>query len=214
MNTKEEQLYDYISANTTPLEDILDDLERKTHLLTTRPRMMSGKVQGATLRSLTRIIKPMRAVEIGTFTGYSALTIAAAMPDNSILYTIDINDETAYIAEEAFAASKYGERIEQRIGSALDVIPALGGVFDMVFMDGNKREYVEYYNMLMDGGYLASGSVILADNVLWDGKILDLEAKDSQTQTIIAFNKMVATDPRVEATILPLRDGLSIITVL
>ncbi len=214
MKLIDDLINDYIVDNSTPMDSLLKELERKTHLLTTRPRMMSGTVQGAILRTLTRIIKPKRVVEIGTFTGYSAISIASAMGAGTQLHTIDINDETAYIAEEFFAKSDYSDIISSHIGSALDIIPNLGGEFDMVFMDGNKREYLDYYRMLMDGGYLKSGAVILADNVLWDGKVVDEDANDKQTQSLVEFNKVVATDSRVEVSIIPLRDGLSMITVL
>ncbi len=214
MQFSDNDIDNYIVKHSSPLNDILDELERATYQQTTRPRMLSGKVQGAILRSITRVIKPKRVVEIGTFTGYSAISMAAAMEQGSELHTIDVDDETAFIAEEFFAMSGYNDIIKQHIGSALDIVPCLGGVFDMVFIDGNKREYIEYYNMLMDGGYLKKGSVILADNVLWDGKILDINARDSQTVTLKEFNRMVAEDGRVEVSILPLRDGLSVINIL
>ncbi len=214
MKLLEDKIYDYIIDNSTPLDELLGELERVTYLQTTQPRMMSGYVQGAILRGLTRIINPKRVLEIGTFTGYSALSIASALSKDAVLHTIDINDETLYIANEFFDKSSYSDIIKSHVGSALDVIPQIGGAFDMVFIDGNKREYIDYYNLLMDGDYLCKGAVILADNVLWDGKVINPEASDSQTRTIVEFNSVVACDSRVEATILPLRDGLSMITIL
>lgn len=216
MKLLEDKIADYIKANSSKECDLLKELERKTNILTVQPRMMSGHIQGSILRMMIYMQRPKRVVEIGTFTGYSALCMASAMEKGSELHTIDINDEIAYIAEEYFEKSGLGDIIHQHIGSALDVIPALGGVFDLVFMDGDKREYVEYYRLLMDGGYLRGGSILLADNVLWDGKVVDespKNLKDKYTSTILEFNKMVSEDPRVEVVIMPFRDGMSVIRV-
>lgn len=213
MKLIEDRITDYIIDNSTPIDPILKELERKTHLLTTRPRMLSGAVQGSTLRLLAKMLAPRRVAEIGTFTGYSAICMAGGMSEGSELHTIDVDDETAYIATDFFTQSGLSSIITQHLGSALDVIPSLGGVFDMVFMDGNKREYIDYYNMLLDGGYVASGSVIVADNVLWDGKVIEEEAHDKQTNIIREFNAMVAADSRVDVIILPFRDGMSLIRV-
>ncbi|MEG0469546.1 MAG: O-methyltransferase [Longicatena sp.] len=213
---KERVLADYIKDNSSTRDELLGELERKTNILTVQPRMMSGHIQGAILKMITHMTAPRRVVEIGTFTGYSALCMASAMEEGSELHTIDINDEIAYIAEEYFERSGLGAIIRQHIGSALDVIPQLGGVFDLVFMDGDKREYVAYYDLLMDGGYLRSGSFILADNVLWDGKVVDRSPKnlkDKYTATILEFNRRVSEDSRVEVIIMPFRDGMSIIRV-
>lgn len=216
MKLLEEEIADYIKDNSSQRDELLCELERKTNILTVQPRMMSGHIQGAILKMITYMFAPRRVVEIGTFTGYSAICMASAMGEGSELHTIDINDEIAYIPEEYFEKSGLGNIIHQHIGSALDIIPQLGGVFDMVFMDGDKREYLEYYDMLMDGGYVASGSVILADNVLWDGKVVDQSPKnlkDKYTSTILEFNRKVAMDSRVEVIIMPFRDGMSIIRV-
>lgn len=216
MKLTEEKILDYIKDNSTAESDLLRELERKTNILTVQPRMMSGHIQGSILRMITYMLAPRRVVEIGTFTGYSAICMASAMGEGTELHTIDINDEIAYIPEEYISRSGLGDIITCHIGSALDVVPALGGVFDMVFMDGDKREYIDYYRMLLDGGYLRSGSIILADNVLWDGKVVDDSAKnlkDKYTATILEFNRMVSCDSRVEVIIMPFRDGMSIIRV-
>lgn len=216
MKLLEDKIADYIIDNSSPESVLLKELERKTNILTVQPRMMSGHIQGAILKMITHMFSPCRVAEIGTFTGYSAICMASAMREGSELHTIDINDEIAYIPEEYFQRSGLDKIIRQHIGSALDVIPRLGGVFDMVFMDGDKREYIDYYNMLMDGSYLRSGSIILADNVLWDGKVVDdspKNLKDKYTSTIIEFNRKVSNDSRVEVIIMPFRDGMSIIRV-
>lgn len=213
MKLLEDKISDYVIENSTPVDEILEELDRITHILTTRPRMMSGAVQGSIMRMITRMVNPDRVLEIGTFTGYSAICIASAMRSGTSLHTVDINDETAYIAKDFFVKSGYDSIINQHIGSAVEVIPEIGGVFDLIFMDGNKREYSEYYDLLMNGGYVGSGTVILADNVLWDGKVVDETATDKQTKSILEFNRMVNNDSRVEVIILPLRDGMSIIRV-
>ncbi len=217
MNSTDKKIEVYVKQHTTKEDDILLSLERKTNLCSVQPRMISGQVQGKILQMLVDMLKPKRVVEIGTFTGYSAICMARAMCAGSVLHSIDINDELSYIPEEYIEKAGVSDIVKLHIGSALDVIPEIGGKFDLVFMDGDKREYVEYYNMLMDGGYLESGSYILADNTLWDGKVADLQPKDykdSYTMGIVEFNKMVVEDSRVEVVIVPFRDGMSFIKVL
>jgi caffeoyl-CoA O-methyltransferase len=159
------------------------------------------------------MFNPRRVLEIGTFTGYSALSMAAGLSDDAELHTIEIEDELEPIITEFLERSPYGSKVHLHIGSALDIVPSLGE-FDLVFMDGDKREYPEYYRMLMNGG-VHSGSVILADNVLWSGKVVeDVKSNDRHTQAILEFNRMVVEDARVENVILPLRDGINIIRVL
>ena len=143
-------------------------LERETYLRVINPRMISGHLQGKLLEMLVRMLRPKRVLEIGTFTGYSGLSIARGLDDDALLDTIEVDDELEEIAAKYFEASEYGHRIRQHVGSALDVVPQLGEVYDMVFIDGDKREYPAYYNMLMEGGYVRSGSFMLADNIfLW-----------------------------------------------
>lgn len=189
-------------------------LERETYLRVINPRMISGHLQGKLLEMMVRMAHPRRVLEIGTFTGYSALSIARGLDDDARLDTIEVDDELEEIAARFFEASAYGGRIRQHIGSALDVVPTLGECYDMVFMDGDKREYPAYYHMLMDGGYLRSGSFILADNILWYGKVAQpIAHNDRHTEAIVEFNRMVRDDERVDNVILPIRDGINLIRV-
>ncbi|MFI3263382.1 MAG: O-methyltransferase [Rikenellaceae bacterium] len=207
----------YIKEHSSDELNVLKELDRTTNLLTVQPRMISGHIQGLVLKMFVAMLKPKRILEIGTFTGYSAICLASGLEQGTELHTIDINDEISYIPEQAFEKSGFKDKIFQHIGSALDVVPRLGGTFELVFMDGDKREYLAYYNMLFDGGYVTKGSIILADNVLWDGKVTDKSPKnlkDTYTKGILEFNEFVKNDSRVEIVILPMRDGMSIIRVL
>lgn len=213
----DKELEKYIKEHSTEEDAILREIDRKTNLATVQPRMLSGHIQGAILKQLTAMIAPNRVMEIGTFTGYSAICIASALKEGAKLHTIDINDELSYIPEQFFEKSSLKDKIEFHIGPALDVAPKLGGSFDLVFIDGDKREYSEYYNMLFDLSLVKSGSFILADNVLWDGKVIDKSPKnlkDPYTVGILKFNTLVKNDTRVEKVILPIRDGMTIIRVL
>ncbi|MFI3301838.1 MAG: O-methyltransferase [Rikenellaceae bacterium] len=206
------QLDKYIQEHTSPEDDLLRELDRQTHLRVVQPRMLSGHVQGKLLTMLVRMMQPKRVLEIGTFTGYSALCIAAGLDNGAMLHTFEVDDELESIAAEFFARSEHSTKISQHIGSALDDAPGLGEVFDMVFMDGDKREYPAYYNMLMNSELLRSGSVIIADNILWSGKVVEpLQHNDKHTKALLEFNKMVVEDERVECVILPIRDGLTLI---
>ena len=207
-------LEQYILDNTKPEDALMHQLERETYLRVINPRMISGHLQGKLLEMLVRMMRPRRVLEIGTFTGYSGLSIARGLEDDALLDTIEVDDELEDIAAKYFERSGYGHRIRQHIGSALDVVPTLGEVYDMVFIDGDKREYPEYYNMLMAKNLVHSGSILLADNILWYGKVVQPVAhNDHHTQALIEFNRMVVEDDRVESVILPLRDGINIIRV-
>lgn len=209
-----ENLDQYILANTKPEEELMRRLERETYLRVINPRMISGHLQGKLLEMLVRMMRPKRVLEIGTFTGYSALSIARGLEDGALLDTIEVDDELEEIAAKYFEASEYGHRIRQHVGSALDVVPQLGEVYDMVFIDGDKREYPAYYNMLMDGGYVRSGSVLLADNILWYGKVAEpIAHNDKHTEAIVEFNRMVCADERVDNVIVPIRDGINMIRI-
>ena len=189
-------------------------LERETYLRVINPRMISGHLQGKFLEMLVRMLRPRRVLEIGTFTGYSALSIARGLEEGALLDTIEVDDELEDIAAKYFEASEYGSRIRQHIGSALDIVPRLGECYDMVFIDGDKREYPTYYNMLMEGGYVKSGSFMLADNILWYGKVAQpIAHNDKHTEAIVEFNRMVVADSRVESVIIPIRDGINLIRV-
>lgn len=208
----------YLHEHTAPEEPLLRELDRETHMREVAPRMLSGHLQGRLLELFVRMIRPQTVLEIGTFTGYSALSMAAGLTDGAVLHTIEVDDELEPLAQSYFDRSPHGQKIRLHIGSALAIAPTLGCRFDLVFIDGDKREYPDYYRMLMgDGGgdpLVHSGSVLIADNILWSGKVLQPAARnDRHTQALVAFNRMVADDPRVENVIAPLRDGLNLIYV-
>ncbi|MBQ4500061.1 MAG: O-methyltransferase [Alistipes sp.] len=209
-----DNLEQYILDNTKPEEELMHRLERETYLRVINPRMISGHLQGKLLEMLVRMMRPKRVLEIGTFTGYSALSIARGLDDGAYIDTIEVDDELEEIAARFFAESAYGSRIRQHVGSALDVVPRLGECYDMVFIDGDKREYPAYYDMLMDGGYVHSGTMLLADNILWYGKVAEPTAhNDKHTEAIKEFNRRVVEDERVDNVIIPIRDGINLIRV-
>lgn len=211
-NTMSAEIERYLREYSSPEEPLLTELDRATHQRVIQPRMLSGQVQGRFLEIIVRMFRPRRVLEIGTFTGYSALSMAAGLDEGAELHTIEIEDELEPLIQEFLDRSEHGHKVHLHIGSALDIVPSLGE-FDLVFMDGDKREYPAYYRMLMEGG-VHSGSVILADNVLWSGKVTEeVKANDRHTLAINEFNRMVVEDPRVENVILPLRDGINIIRV-
>ncbi|HJA98716.1 MAG TPA: class I SAM-dependent methyltransferase [Candidatus Alistipes avicola] len=211
-------LEQYIHTHTSPEEELLKELDRQTHLKVVQPRMLSGHIQGKLLEMVVRMVRPRHILEIGTFTGYSALCMAAGLDEEGRLDTIEVDDELEGIATSFFKRSAHGHKIRHHVGSALKIAPKLGTEFDLVFIDGDKREYPDYYRMLMgdqDGRSLVhSGSFLLADNILWYGKVVQPVAHgDRHTQQILEFNRMVSEDPRVENVIIPIRDGLNLIRV-
>ena len=213
-----EPLERYIHELSSPEEALLHELDRQTNLRIMHPRMISGHIQGRLLRMIVQMLRPKSVLEIGTFTGYSALSMAAGLEADATIDTVEVDDELEPMAQEFFDRSEHGSKIKLHIGSALEIAPTLGKQFDMVFIDGDKREYPAYYRMLMgdDGGapLVHSGSILLADNILWYGKVVEKVAhNDHQTQGILEFNRMVRDDERVESFILPLRDGLNMIRV-
>ena len=204
----------YITEHTTIQDELLTELERATNLSVVQPRMLSGAVQGKLLEFFTRMISPHRVLEIGTFTGYSAICFAKGLPENGEVHTIEIDDELEAIASKFFTKGGFNNRIFQYIGNALNIMDNFTEPFDLIFIDGDKREYPQYYKKLWDKGLLHSGSWIIADNVWWYGKVVEPLVKgDLFTKGIVEFNDMVQTDQRVENTILPLRDGMFIIRV-
>lgn len=209
----------YVDEHTSPEEELLRELDRETNLRTVAPRMLSGHIQGRLLEMLVRMFRPHRVLEIGTFTGYSALSMAAGLDDDARIDTIEVDDELEAFTRSWFDRSPHGARIRFHIGSALEIAPRLGECFDLVFIDGDKREYPDYYRMLMGdiaGGkpLVHSGSVMIADNILWSGKVVGPVARgDRHTRALVEFNRMVVDDPRVENVIVPLRDGLNLIRV-
>ncbi|MBR4850280.1 MAG: class I SAM-dependent methyltransferase [Alistipes sp.] len=209
-----EKIDQYIEAMSSPQGELLHELERETYLRVINPRMISGHIQGKFLEMLVRMLRPKRILEIGTFTGYSALSMAMGLEEDGVIDTCEVDDELEMIAADFFERSGLGHKIRQHIGSALEVVPSLGEQYDLVFIDGDKREYTAYYEMLFKHNLVHSNSFILADNILWYGKVVEeVGRKDKQTQEIIAFNDYVRNDDRVENVILPLRDGINLIRV-
>ena len=205
-----EELEEYILAHISPEGEMLRRLNRETHLYHLRPRMCSGHLQGRLLKMFVRMIAPKAILELGTFTGYSALCLAEGIAPDGVVHTIEIDDELEDFIRAHFDAPEYGSRIVLHIGDAEQIIPTLDTRFDLVFIDANKRDYVAYYEMAMQ--VLNPGGFIIADNTLWDGKVVTCTEKiDAQTAGILAFNDHVAADDRVEVVIIPLRDGLTII---
>lgn len=205
----DERLDDYISAHSSPEGDYLYRLYRATNVEILNPHMASGHVQGRFLKLLVQMIRPKRILEIGTYTGYSAICMAEGLDDDGMLHTFEVDDELEDFTRRWIEGSPVADKIVFTIGSALEAVPASGMIFDMVFIDGNKREYIEYYEMALR--HLSNGGWIIADNTLWDGHIIDPAYKDAQTNGLRAFNDHVRDDARVEKVILPLRDGLTII---
>lgn len=207
----QEELEQYILNHIDAEGEELSHLNRETHLYHLRPRMCSGHLQGRLLKMFVRMIRPKNILELGTFTGYSALCLAEGLADDSCqLHTIEIDDELEDFICSHFEKSRMASRVNLHIGDACEILPKIDRKFDLVFMDANKREYCEYYNLVFD--HVSDGGFIIADNTLWDGKVVDWGKKlDAQTEGILRFNDMVAADERVEKVIIPLRDGLTII---
>lgn len=201
---------EYILHHIDPESDYLKALYRDTHVKLLRPRMASGHLQGRLLKMMVRMIRPKTVLEIGTYSGYSALCMAEGLEQGAILHTFEINDEQEEFTRPWLENSPFSDKIRFYIGNALECVPQMGLTFDMAFVDGDKRRYIDYYNMVYD--HLSPGGYILADNTLWDGHVLEeAQPSDRQTQGIKAFNDYIAQDERVEKVIIPLRDGLTII---
>lgn len=204
--TIDEYILNHIDAES----DYLKALYRATHVRLLRPRMASGHLQGRMLKMFVQMIRPQTVLEIGTYSGYSALCLAEGLPEGGMLHTYEINDEQEDFTRPWLENSPWAEKITFHIGDALEAVPQLGICFDLAFIDGDKRRYIEYYEMVLK--YLNPGGYIIADNTLWDGHVLEIpHPTDKQTIGIKAFNDLVAKDSRVEKVILPLRDGLTII---
>lgn len=201
----------YILQHIDDEGDYLKALYRDTHLKLLYPRMASGHLQGRMLKMFVRMIRPHKILEIGTYSGYSALCMAEGLAESGMLYTFEINDEQEDFTRPWLEGSAYADKIKFFIGDALQQVPQLGITFDLAFIDGDKRRYVEYYEMVLS--HLSNGGYIIADNTLWDGHVLEEHTRNTDQQTIgiKAFNDLVACDKRVEKVILPLRDGLTII---
>ncbi len=206
----QKQIDKYILDHIDREDEVLTELDRETNLKVVGGRMISGHLQGQVLTLLSKMIQPKNILEIGTFTGYSAICLAKGLTKNGKLITIEINDELERFAAKYFELAELKDCIEQRIGSATEIIPTLDQTFDLVFIDADKREYIEYFELVFDK--VPSGGYIIADNTLWSGKVLDTPAtEDHFTKGIIDFNTFIKNNKSVEKVIIPLRDGMTVI---
>lgn len=197
---------DYCYAHTSPVDATLLAVERATHLRTLSPQMLSGPYQGMLLHFISRMVRPARALEIGTFTGYSTICIAQGMPDDGVLHTIEVNDELGWLIRSHLENAGVEHKVQLHIGDAARVIPALEGNFDLVFLDAGKLDYAQHYELALTK--TRRGGFLLADNVLWDGKVAGSDEKDETARVLRDFNDFIQQDPRVENILLPVRDGL------
>jgi predicted O-methyltransferase YrrM len=202
------ELLAYCEDHSSGEDELLRHISRETHAKVLMPRMLSGHLQGKTLELLAKMLNPKVILEIGTFTGYSGICLARGLGEKGKLITLDINEELEGMVRDFFEKSGLSSKIDYRIGNAMDIIPTLKENFDMVFIDADKANYINYYNLVVEK--VNQGGIILADNVLWSGKVIAEEGKkiDKDTQIILDYNKMVQNDPRVENVLLPIRDGL------
>ena len=205
----DEALANYANAHSSEEPEILKKLNRETHLKMMQSRMLSGHLQGRLLSLLSHLTRPKCILEIGTYTGYSAICLAEGLTEGGILYTIDNNPERDSFVNRFIDEAKMTDKIHTYIGDARIVIPSITGDFDIVFIDADKSGYAEYYDLVIDR--VNPGGIIITDNVLWSGKVIEpVKANDEDTLLIQAFNKKIASDPRVEVVLLPIRDGISI----
>ena len=205
-----QELGDYIIAHSQDEPELLKELNRETYQKILQPRMLSGHFQGRVLSMISKLINPKNILEIGTYTGYSALCLAEGMQDSGELHTIDINEELLDFQRKYFDKSGFGGQIIQHLGNALDIIPKINKTFDLVFIDADKENYSNYFQCIIDK--LNVGGIILSDNVLWSGKVLGTKFKkeDTSTPALIDYNTLLKEDTRVETVMLPIRDGLTI----
>lgn len=204
-----EAIESYVDNHSEEEPELLQQLSRETHLQVLRPRMLSGHFQGRFLSLLSKMIRPKTILEIGTYTGYSAICMAEGLAEDGELHTIDINEELYDFQRRFFDKSGYGSQIIQHVGSALDIIPNLDMSFDLVFIDADKENYPAYFDLIIDK--VAPNGIILSDNVLWSGKVVEpVDPKDKSTPVLLEYNKKLKEDPRVETVLLPIRDGLTL----
>lgn len=205
-----EALDDYILSRIDEEGELLSALNRDANVNLLRPRMLSGHLQGRFLKMICRMLRPKRILEIGTYTAYATLCMAEGMVEEGLIHTLEINDEMEDFIMKYLSCSPYKENIQVHFGDAMEIIPTLEETFDLVFIDADKRLYSEYYDLVFPK--VRSGGVILADNILWDGKVVEKShPSDKQTLGILAFNEKIKEDTRIEKVILPLRDGLTMI---
>ena len=201
-------ILNYVELNSQQEPTLLKELNKETNLKILNPRMLCSSYQGRVLSIISKIIKPKNVLEIGTYTGYSALCIAEGLDKDGIINTIDINEELKEIQNKYFKKSGFRNQIHQHIGNAIEIIPKINECFDFVYLDADKENYNEYFDLIIDK--IVSGGVLISDNVLWSGKVLHTNNKDLITEKLIEFNQLVKKDKRLDTIILPIRDGLSI----
>lgn len=208
-----EELERYIEQHSQKEPELLVALNRETHQKVLQPRMLSGHFQGRVLSMLSKLIRPEHILEIGTYTGYATLCLCEGLQKKSSVDTIDINEELAFIQKKYFDLSPWKDQITQHIGDAMEIIPSLDKKYDLVFIDADKENYLNYYDMIVPK--MNVGGIILSDNVLWSGKVLEEpNPKDLSTNILLEYNKKINEDPRVETVLLPIRDGLTVTRVL
>ena len=204
-----EELDDYVVKHSQAEPELLQELNRETYQKIMQPRMLSGHFQGRVLSMISKLVNPKNILEIGTYTGYSALCLAEVMQSNGELHTIDVDEELYNFQRKYFDKSRFGHQIYQHLGNALEIIPKLDKTFDLVFIDADKENYSNYFNCVIDK--LNSGGIILSDNVLWSGKVIEkLQPDDTSTKALIEYNTLLKDDERVETVLFPIRDGLTI----
>ncbi|MFN5372624.1 MAG: O-methyltransferase [Bacteroidia bacterium] len=202
----------YCEEHSQSEPELLKKLNRETHLKVMQPRMLSGHLQGRILSMISKMVRPKTILEIGTYTGYSALCLAEGLANNGILHTIDNNPERETLVNRYISEAGFEGRIIAHVGDAAQLIPELPGVFDLVFIDADKSNYSLYFDLVIDR--MPSGGIILSDNVLWSGKVVEpVNRKDTDTIALLEYNRKVCRDPRVEVVVLPIRDGLSVARV-
>ncbi|HQZ24291.1 MAG TPA: O-methyltransferase [Flavobacterium sp.] len=208
-----QELENYIEQHSEKEPELLAALNKETYQKVLLPRMLSGHFQGRVLSMLSKLIRPVNILEIGTYTGYSALCLCEGMQENGSLHTIDIKEELVDFQRKHFDKSPWGNQIVQHLGEALDIIPTLDLKFDLVFIDADKENYINYFELIVPK--MNKGGIILSDNVLWSGKVLEpLNPKDVSTKILLEYNLLLKNDPRVETVLLPIRDGLTVSRVL
>ncbi|GEC71101.1 Predicted O-methyltransferase YrrM [Flavobacterium flevense] len=207
------ELEDYIEQHSEKEPELLAALNKETYQKILLPRMLSGHFQGRVLSMLSKLIRPVNILEIGTYTGYSALCLCEGMQHNGQLHTIDIKEELVDFQRKHFDKSPWGNQIVQHLGEAIDIIPKLDLKFDLVFIDADKENYLNYFELIVPK--MNKGGIILSDNVLWSGKVLEpLHPKDISTKILLEYNQLLKDDPRVETVLLPIRDGLTVSRIL
>ena len=208
-----QKIDDYTVSHSQSEPELLAQLQKETWQKILNPRMVSGAFQGRVLSMLSKLLRPKSILEIGTYTGYSAICLAEGLAEDGSLTTIDVNEENRWLALKYFKKTNNSERIESLVGNALEIIPTLQTSYDLVFIDADKENYAAYFDMIVPK--LKSGAIILSDNVLWSGKVVEkLEAKDFSTKALLDYNRKINEDPRVETVLFPIRDGLSLTRVL